>query len=157
MPMSVRRIRQMAGIVCVVLAVAICAILLFSITAPFTLPSTSVTQAVHRVQVKVSNTPDITLTDFRRSWSLKLQRPLYDPPKKEKKKAVFHSPPLHLTLTGIVHEPGHTQAILMDASGNLSFDRVGQRVHKATVINVGKDQVQLRYYGHLVTLKLPEK
>lgn len=158
MAMSVRRTRQLLWSGAALLLAATAAGLVLGLTTPFVLPSTRIDNNPRHVIRRAAYGSTIQLADFRKTWSLRLQQPLYDPPKPQKQNVVFQPPPLQLKLQGIVQEPGHTQAILTRADGRLIFKGVGETIgntRNAKIVQIGPDSVQLSYYERIVTLKLP--
>lgn len=97
----------------------------------------------------------LSLEAIRAVWSLDLQRPLYDPPPPpppEVKK--FVPPPLNLRLLGTTIEPPNSQAILMVASGEIEFHRVGDRIGEATIQSIESDSIEVLYYDEVQTLNV---
>ena len=97
----------------------------------------------------------LSLEAMRGVWSLDLQRPLYDPPPPPPPKVEkFVPPPLNLRLLGTTIEPPNSQAIVMTASGEIEFRRVGDRIGEATVQSIESDRMELMYYDEVQTLEV---
>ncbi len=117
---------------------------------------TSITTNEHTQRSRASHTshPLPTLTELKQAWDLPLRRPLYDPPPPIVEEAVFVPPPLPVTLTGIIDEPGQSLAMLKHTDGRLLFCPIGYQLGEMEVVDIQAQHVELRYYKQPVTLTL---
>lgn len=124
-----------------------------------TTPETS-SAPVRRVAFE-SDGPDKTAhpthKDFRASFQLNLQRPLFDPPPPPVPKAAPAPPPppLTLRLLGTVIEVERSQALFLTQAGDIVCAYLGDTVDGATVHAIHSTHVEVKQQDRVQTLQVP--
>ena len=96
------------------------------------------------------------LKAFAGAWSLDLRRPLYDPPPSATAaQSPALAPPLAVSLTGTVVEPGHSLAVFAAPGGRTELKAVGESTGGAEVLSIDRDSAVLLHNGERVTLRVP--
>ena len=90
--------------------------------------------------------------------SLRLQRPLYDPPPPEPVAQPAPPPPapLNWSLIGAIGEGAATRAIVTDSSGAQVMLSAGQIHNETEVLTIGLEQMVVLHHGQEVTLRLDD-
>lgn len=108
-------------------------------------------------KVRQKNIP--TLSEFKKVWTLPLQRPLVDPPKVAPKPTPRVSKPrLTLKLHGLIIEPGHSRAIISFKNKETILaakgDEFWEGKYKIIIKTIADNELTIDYDGELIKIEL---
>lgn len=157
--MNARRARVCLWSAAAVLAAGAGAIAVAAILMPVREPKVRATPSLTKPGASASAESLPPLKAFAAAWSLDLRRPLYDPPPGSvtAAKTAKPPPPLAVTLTGTVVEPGHSLAVFSAAGGKVELKAVGESAGGAEVLEIGRDTAVVWHNGEQVTLRVPKR
>lgn len=155
--MNVRRTRIMLWLTAAVLGAATVAVVAAGLQLPYVLAEQAdAGGGGNPVPVPHDELPRLEPADFRAHWSLDLHRPLHDPPP-PRQAAPTGPPPLRLRLVGTVIEPGHAQAIVRTADGEIAFKREGDTADGARIERIEETRIEVTYHDERIALSIEER
>ena len=150
--MTGRRANQILWAVSLAAGVGGAVALLLSVIMPLSIPDSAGSVANDRpgFSASIANDGVPSLRTMASAWAVDLRRPLVDVPppapvEPDDAEPVVAMPALHLY--GTVIEPGHSMAMIADASGKTQFLAVGDTIQGARITSISVDAVGLQSNG----------